>query len=49
MEIVRLKYCFGYKDAEIAKIQGISRQAVNKKLHKVLNKLKKVYREEKIT
>ena len=49
-EIVLIKHKFfdGYRDSEIAKYYGISRQAVNKKVHKVIRKIRKLYEERKI-
>ena len=49
-EIALIKYKFfdGYRDSEIAKYYGISRQATNKKIHKVINKIRKLYEERRI-
>ena len=41
--LLEAKLFYGYSDAEIAKKLGISRQAVNKKYRKILEKVKKYY------
>lgn len=41
--LLEAKIFYGYSDAEIAKKLGISRQAVNKKYRKILEKVKKYY------
>ena len=41
--LLEAKIFYGYSDAEIAKRLGISRQAVNKKYRKILEKVKKQY------
>lgn len=43
IELIKKKIFWNYKDAEIAKLQGISRQAVNKKIHKLIRKLQDLY------
>lgn len=44
IELIKQKFFWKYKDIEIAKSYGISRQAVNKKVHKVIEKLQLLYR-----
>ena len=44
IELIKQKIFWGYTDVEIAKLQGVSRQAVNKKVHRVINKLKELYK-----
>ena len=41
--LLEAKIFYGYSDAEIAKKLGISRQAINKRYRKILEKLKKYY------
>ena len=48
LELIKMKFCLGLKDAEIAKNQGISRQAVNRKLHKIIKKIKRFYDEVEV-
>lgn len=43
---IYLKYIYGYKSLEIAKMYGISDALVRKKLERAKNKLKKYYEEE---
>ncbi len=43
---IYLKYIYGYKSLEIAKMYGISDALVRKKLERAKNKLKKYYKEE---
>lgn len=43
-ELLRIKFIEQYTDAEIAKIYGISRQAVNKRINKIKKKLWEYYK-----
>ena len=49
-EFILTKYKFfdDYRDSEIAEKYGISRQAVNKKVHKLIKKIQKLFEEGKI-
>lgn len=43
LELIKQKIFRGYTDTEIAKFQNISRQAVNKKVHRVIKILQELY------
>ena len=45
INIVYLKYYLQYSDKEIADLYNISRQAINKRLKTIINKIKKQYKE----
>ena len=47
-KLIYLKFYLNYKDKEIAKYFGVSRQAVNKRLHKIMDKLYSIYKKEVI-
>ena len=46
LKIIYWKYYLCLQESEMAKRYGISRQAINKKLHQILKKLREVYKKE---
>ena len=44
INLIKQKVFWGYTDTEIAKLQNISRQAANKKVHRVIKMLQELYR-----
>lgn len=45
INLVYLKYYLQYSDKEIADLYNVSRQAINKRLKTIINKIKKQYKE----
>ena len=45
INLVYLKYYLQYSDKEIADLYNVSRQAINKRIKTIINKIKKQYKE----